>query len=397
MRCWISAASSRALRRAAASAGEASSRTSPAGSMQRAISRSSARSSGRPAARSARRGAVLRAPAESVPGEARARASVAPSSKSSRGSSAPPLRARASAAATSATPSSGGASPARSSARASPVSARRSQHARARRLEERGAVRAPGARARAGCAAAAASRARSADHSRRSSVFCATRNGTRDRLDQRPPESPGVESGRSGGPESRNGHGRCRSDRPPKPCSRRHATSTAGARSESCARSTTRTAARTPRWARRCRAIVEAAEVLAVVLGGRRAAGSTSARARAAGSACSTPRRSRRPSASPPDRVQALIAGGERALLRAVEGAEDHPERAIFELRERGLSAGDAVVAISASGHHALRARRAWRSAHEVGARTIAITCDPRIRRWPRRRRSRSCCAWAPR
>ena len=32
----------------------------------------------------------------------------------------------------------------------------------------------------------------------------------------------------------------------------------------------------------------------------------------------------------PPQRVQAVMAGGERALQRAVEGAEDHPERASF-------------------------------------------------------------------
>jgi N-acetylmuramic acid 6-phosphate etherase len=76
----------------------------------------------------------------------------------------------------------------------------------------------------------------------------------------------------------------------------------------------------------------------------------------------------------PPDRVQALLAGGERALLRAQEGAEDHPERAIFELRERGLTSGDAVVAISASGTTPY-ALGALEVAHEVGARTIAITC----------------------
>jgi N-acetylmuramic acid 6-phosphate etherase len=78
----------------------------------------------------------------------------------------------------------------------------------------------------------------------------------------------------------------------------------------------------------------------------------------------------------PPRRVQGVMAGGEAALLRAVEGAEDHPERAAFELKERGLSAGDAVVAISASGTtpYTLGSLEA---AHQVGARTIAITCNP--------------------
>lgn len=119
--------------------------------------------------------------------------------------------------------------------------------------------------------------------------------------------------------------------------------------------------------------VIEAAEVLGVVLagGGRwfNVGAGTSGRIGVIDAAEIPPT-----FGMPPDRVQALLAGGERALLRAVEGAEDHPERAIFELRERGLSAGDAVVAISASGTTPY-ALGALEIAHEVGARTIAITC----------------------
>ena len=78
----------------------------------------------------------------------------------------------------------------------------------------------------------------------------------------------------------------------------------------------------------------------------------------------------------PPDRVQMIIAGGEKALHRAVEGAEDNPEAAAWELRERGLGPGDAVVALSASGHTPFTLGSLV-EAHAVGARTIAITCDP--------------------
>lgn len=78
-----------------------------------------------------------------------------------------------------------------------------------------------------------------------------------------------------------------------------------------------------------------------------------------------------------PARVQAVIAGGERAFSRAVEGAEDDPQAAVRELRERGLAAGDAVVAISASGHTPF-ALGGLEAAREVGARAIAITCDER-------------------
>ncbi len=79
----------------------------------------------------------------------------------------------------------------------------------------------------------------------------------------------------------------------------------------------------------------------------------------------------------PPQRVQAVVAGGDAALARAIEGAEDRGERATFALRERGLSAGDVVVAISASGRTPFTLA-SLEAAHEVGARTIAITSDPR-------------------
>jgi N-acetylmuramic acid 6-phosphate etherase len=77
-----------------------------------------------------------------------------------------------------------------------------------------------------------------------------------------------------------------------------------------------------------------------------------------------------------PKRVQGVIAGGERALRISVEGAEDNFEAGSWELRERGLTMGDAIVAISASGTtpYALGAVDA---AHEVGARSIGISCDP--------------------
>ena len=45
-----------------------------------------------------------------------------------------------------------------------------------------------------------------------------------------------------------------------------------------------------------------------------------------------------------PQVVQAIIAGGDRALREALEGAEDNAEAAGWELRERGLKPGDAVV-----------------------------------------------------
>ncbi len=76
----------------------------------------------------------------------------------------------------------------------------------------------------------------------------------------------------------------------------------------------------------------------------------------------------------PKQTVQAIIAGGERALRDAVEGAEDNVDAARFELNERGLAMGDVVVALSASGRTPY-SLGAFEAAHAVGARRIAITC----------------------
>lgn len=77
-----------------------------------------------------------------------------------------------------------------------------------------------------------------------------------------------------------------------------------------------------------------------------------------------------------PRSVQAVIAGGDRALRHATEAAEDDPEAGALEVEERGVTLGDVVVGLSASGTtpYVLGAVDA---ATRLGARTIAITCDP--------------------
>ena len=77
-----------------------------------------------------------------------------------------------------------------------------------------------------------------------------------------------------------------------------------------------------------------------------------------------------------PDRIEALVAGGPAALMRAREGAEDDAESARTALRARELGPRDAVVAISASGRTPY-ALAGLEVAYQVGARRIAITCDP--------------------
>lgn len=78
---------------------------------------------------------------------------------------------------------------------------------------------------------------------------------------------------------------------------------------------------------------------------------------------------------TPPKLVQALIAGGGRAITQAVEGAEDDVRRAEGELRARKLTRNDAVVGVTASGTTPY-VLAALRFARGRGATTVAITSN---------------------
>jgi len=80
---------------------------------------------------------------------------------------------------------------------------------------------------------------------------------------------------------------------------------------------------------------------------------------------------------TPPRLVQAVIAGGRRALTQAVEGAEDNRAQGGRDLAKRGLSANDAVVGIAASGATPY-ALGALEFANRKGAVTIGITSNPK-------------------
>jgi len=79
---------------------------------------------------------------------------------------------------------------------------------------------------------------------------------------------------------------------------------------------------------------------------------------------------------APPGWVVGIIAGGDGAIRKAVEGAEDSPTQAWENLSAHGVDAQDLVVGIAASGTtpyvvHGLRACR------ERGIATGCITCNP--------------------
>jgi N-acetylmuramic acid 6-phosphate etherase len=76
-----------------------------------------------------------------------------------------------------------------------------------------------------------------------------------------------------------------------------------------------------------------------------------------------------------PKLVQALIAGGTKALRRAIEGAEDSISNGARDLRKAGLKNGDVVVGISASGA-APYVLGALGAAKDMGAATVGITSN---------------------
>ena len=78
----------------------------------------------------------------------------------------------------------------------------------------------------------------------------------------------------------------------------------------------------------------------------------------------------------PPDRVQAIIAGGATALYRSVEGAEDDEMKGVSSIVERGVIANDVVCGITASGRTPF-VLSALKQAKQIGAKTILLTCNP--------------------
>lgn len=78
---------------------------------------------------------------------------------------------------------------------------------------------------------------------------------------------------------------------------------------------------------------------------------------------------------TPPDLVQAVIAGGMTAFEKAIEGAEDNEEFGASDLSERGLTEIDVVVGIAASGRTPYVVG-ALKHANQIGASTISLASN---------------------
>jgi N-acetylmuramic acid 6-phosphate etherase len=78
----------------------------------------------------------------------------------------------------------------------------------------------------------------------------------------------------------------------------------------------------------------------------------------------------------PFDMVQGLIAGGDAAMFRAQEGAEDSPDGGARDVDARGVTASDVLVGIAASGTTPY-VLGALRRARAIGATTGLVACSP--------------------
>ncbi|RMF55805.1 MAG: N-acetylmuramic acid 6-phosphate etherase [Calditrichaeota bacterium] len=78
-----------------------------------------------------------------------------------------------------------------------------------------------------------------------------------------------------------------------------------------------------------------------------------------------------------PEMVQGIIAGGEKALIRAQEGSEDQREQGAIDLMARGFTKNDVACGIAAS-YRTPYVLGAIQKAREIGAKTIYVTCNPR-------------------
>jgi N-acetylmuramic acid 6-phosphate etherase len=78
-----------------------------------------------------------------------------------------------------------------------------------------------------------------------------------------------------------------------------------------------------------------------------------------------------------PAMVQAIIAGGKGAILKAKEGAEDNYEEGARSVNRITPTKKDVIIGVSASGMTPF-VRGALTRGRQAGSRVVFVTCDPR-------------------
>lgn len=81
------------------------------------------------------------------------------------------------------------------------------------------------------------------------------------------------------------------------------------------------------------------------------------------------------PTFSTSDEVIGIIAGGDKAFTKAVEGAEDSEELAVQDLKDVNLNERDLVIAIAASGRTPY-AIGALKYARKLKVKCVSVTCN---------------------
>jgi N-acetylmuramic acid 6-phosphate etherase len=76
------------------------------------------------------------------------------------------------------------------------------------------------------------------------------------------------------------------------------------------------------------------------------------------------------------DRVSSVMAGGDFALIKSVEGYEDFPDFGRYQLREMGVGAGDVVVAITEGGETPFVIGTSWEGL-DAGAKVFFVYNNP--------------------
>jgi len=76
------------------------------------------------------------------------------------------------------------------------------------------------------------------------------------------------------------------------------------------------------------------------------------------------------------DRVVSVMAGGDYALIRSVEGFEDYPRFGRYQLQEAGVAPGDVVVAITEGGETPFVIGTAWQGL-DSGAEVFFVFNNP--------------------
>lgn len=79
---------------------------------------------------------------------------------------------------------------------------------------------------------------------------------------------------------------------------------------------------------------------------------------------------------TPHELVQGIIAGGDSALRRSIEGAEDHGEEGAAAIRNCNILPHDVVIGIATSGCTPYPLG-ALEQAHQLGATTALLSCTP--------------------